>query len=123
MKSCIVISPLRYCGTHLVIKMLNMIGLMARPCQYPKKDHIFEQGYDFSRLPIEGCYCTGDHNSKLLKYCTENLLGSNQLYLSHFRKGIIRDWKNYFTREHKKLFKEVAGRLLIREGYEKNTKW
>ena len=42
---------------------------------------------------------------------------------SSARKGIIGDWKNYFTEEHKKKFKAIAGDLLIKLGYEKDDKW
>lgn len=42
---------------------------------------------------------------------------------SHFRKGIVGDWTNYFTPEHKQRFKEVAGRTLIEWGYEKDPSW
>ncbi|MGF2617915.1 sulfotransferase domain-containing protein [Rossellomorea vietnamensis] len=40
-----------------------------------------------------------------------------------FRKGSIGDWRNDFTPEHKRVFKEVAGDLLIRLGYEKDYNW
>lgn len=40
-----------------------------------------------------------------------------------FRKGQIGDWKNHFTEEHKRLFKETAGEALIKMGYEKGTDW
>lgn len=40
-----------------------------------------------------------------------------------FRKGQIGDWKNYFTDEHKTLFKKVAGQLLIDLGYESDMNW
>lgn len=40
-----------------------------------------------------------------------------------FRKGLIGDWRNYFTVEHKQAFKDVAGQLLIQLGYEKNHDW
>lgn len=42
---------------------------------------------------------------------------------STFRKGLIGDWKNYFTSEHKAVFKELAGQLLIDLGYEDNLDW
>lgn len=40
-----------------------------------------------------------------------------------FRSGKTGEWKRYFTEEHKRLFKEVAGDLLIRLGYEKESEW
>ncbi|MEP0806676.1 MAG: sulfotransferase domain-containing protein [Chloroflexota bacterium] len=40
-----------------------------------------------------------------------------------FRSGKTGGWKQYFTDEHKSLFKEVAGDLLVRLGYEKNNDW
>lgn len=42
---------------------------------------------------------------------------------SHYRKGISGDWKNYFTVQHKQLFKDLAGELLIRLQYEKANNW
>ncbi|MEW5830540.1 MAG: sulfotransferase domain-containing protein [Chloroflexota bacterium] len=40
-----------------------------------------------------------------------------------FRSGKTGEWKKHFTDEHKKLFKDVAGELLVRLGYEKNSNW
>jgi len=40
-----------------------------------------------------------------------------------FRSGKTGEWKKYFTAEHKKIFKDAAGELLIRLGYEKNNDW
>ncbi len=40
-----------------------------------------------------------------------------------FRSGKTGDWSEYFTEAHKKLFKDVAGDLLVRLGYEKNNDW
>ena len=40
-----------------------------------------------------------------------------------FRSGKTGEWKKYFTEEHKTTFKEVAGDLLIRLGYEKGEAW
>jgi len=39
------------------------------------------------------------------------------------RKGIVGDWKNFFTDRHKQEFKKIAGSLLIELGYEKNYNW
>lgn len=40
-----------------------------------------------------------------------------------FRSGKTGEWKKHFTEEHKMIFKDVAGDLLIRLGYEKNNNW
>lgn len=40
-----------------------------------------------------------------------------------FRSGKTGGWKQYFTEEHKSLFKDVAGDLLVRLGYEENNDW
>lgn len=40
-----------------------------------------------------------------------------------FRSGKTGEWKKYFTEDHKKIFKDVAGDLLVRLGYEKNNEW
>jgi hypothetical protein len=42
---------------------------------------------------------------------------------SRSRKGIVGDWKNVFTEEDKSGFKEIAGDLLIKLGYEKTNDW
>jgi hypothetical protein len=40
-----------------------------------------------------------------------------------FRSGKTGGWKQYFADEHKSLFKDVAGDLLVRLGYEKDNAW
>lgn len=40
-----------------------------------------------------------------------------------FRKGVIGDWKNHFSAQHKQVFKNVAGQLLIDLGYETDFDW
>lgn len=40
-----------------------------------------------------------------------------------FRSGKTGEWKKHFTDEHKAIFKEVAGDLLIKLGYEKDHNW
>jgi hypothetical protein len=40
-----------------------------------------------------------------------------------FRSGKTGSWKKQFTNEHKKIFKDTAGDLLIKLGYEKNNDW
>jgi hypothetical protein len=40
-----------------------------------------------------------------------------------FRSGTAGGWREHFLEEHKRLFKDVAGDLLVRLGYEKNNDW
>ncbi len=41
----------------------------------------------------------------------------------HFRKGQSGDWRNYFSSEHKRIFKRVAGDELVELGYERDLDW
>jgi len=40
-----------------------------------------------------------------------------------FRSGKTGEWRKYFTSEHKRIFRSVAGDLLHRLGYEKGDDW
>ena len=40
-----------------------------------------------------------------------------------FRSGKTGEWKKHFTAEHKRIFKESAGDLLVRLGYETSNDW
>jgi hypothetical protein len=40
-----------------------------------------------------------------------------------FRSGKTGGWKEHFTEEHKKLFKDIAEDLLVKLGYEQNNNW
>jgi hypothetical protein len=40
-----------------------------------------------------------------------------------FRSGKTDGWRQHFTDEHKGLFKQVSGDLLVRLGYEQNQNW
>jgi hypothetical protein len=40
-----------------------------------------------------------------------------------FRSGKTGGWKNHFIEDHKALFKDVAGDLLVKLGYEENNDW
>lgn len=52
------------------------------------------------------------------------LVESIQPRKSHtFRSGKTGGWREHFTEEHKKLFKDVAGDLLVRLGYEQSNDW
>ncbi|MCX6078930.1 MAG: sulfotransferase domain-containing protein [Chloroflexi bacterium] len=54
----------------------------------------------------------------------EILVDAIQPNKSHtFRSGKTGGWKDHFNAENKRLFKDVAGDLLIRLGYEQNNDW
>jgi hypothetical protein len=40
-----------------------------------------------------------------------------------FRSGKTGGWREQFTEEHKALFKDIAGDLLVKLGYEKTNDW
>ena len=42
---------------------------------------------------------------------------------SFYRKGVAGDWKDHFTECDRQVYKEEAGELLIRLGYEKDEGW
>jgi hypothetical protein len=42
---------------------------------------------------------------------------------SFFRKGVAGDWRNVFTAEDKRIFKDAAGEMLVELGYEKDDNW
>ena len=57
------------------------------------------------------------------RYMKKALTNINPASSHTFRKGRSGGWKNELTEEHKKLFKDIAGKLLIDLGYEKNRDW
>jgi hypothetical protein len=40
-----------------------------------------------------------------------------------FRTGKVGSWRSQFSPENKALFKEIAGDLLVRLGYEQDNNW
>ena len=54
-----------------------------------------------------------------IDYIVSNLFGNT----ATFKEGQIGSWPKYFTEEHVKQFKEVAGDLLIKLGYETDYRW
>ena len=39
------------------------------------------------------------------------------------RKGVSGDWRNHFAEDDKRMFKDLAGDILIQLGYEKDNSW
>jgi Sulfotransferase domain len=42
---------------------------------------------------------------------------------SFYRRGVAGDWRNVFTEEDRRVFKEAAGEVLIQLGYERDDDW
>lgn len=61
-----------------------------------------------------------DNFSGADKHIENVLVGDNS---SFYRKGIVGDWANYFTEEHKNITKNIAQNLLEKHGYEKDSNW
>jgi hypothetical protein len=56
--------------------------------------------------------------------CIATLRTAIQPSKSHtFRSGRTGEWRTHFTPEHKRLFIDVAGDLLVKLGYETGTSW
>lgn len=56
--------------------------------------------------------------------CTVSMLDSIAPAKSHtFRSGVKGGWRKSFSREHRQLFCDVAGQLLIDLGYENSADW
>jgi hypothetical protein len=51
---------------------------------------------------------------------TNVLQGNN---MDFYRKGVVGDWKNYFTDQHIATVKLVAGKMLVELGYETDQDW
>jgi hypothetical protein len=73
-----------------------------------------------ARIPLQAPRSTRARKGMLLESLE---LSINPGKSPTFRSGKTGEWKKYFTDEHKKTFKEVAGDLLIRLGYEEDNSW
>ena len=59
-----------------------------------------------------------------IEACAQNMMASIAPEQSHtFRSGKKAGWRREFTRQHRELFHEVAGQLLIDWGYETDASW
>lgn len=59
------------------------------------------------------------HTPGDIEHLADQLYGGTRT----FRKGVIGDWQSHFSAEHKQVFKEIAGQLLIDLGYEQDLDW
>lgn len=84
--------------------------------------------------PLGGVYSEAEQLKELRKIPTALHMKVSDAQLLHifsavygkgatFHKGIVGSWKEYFNEEHKRVFKEQLGDLLISLGYEKDYNW
>jgi hypothetical protein len=73
-----------------------------------------------ARVPLQTPRKPGTRKGMLLESLEASINPSKS---PTFRSGKTGEWKKYFTDEHKKIFKEVAGDLLIKLGFETDQNW
>jgi hypothetical protein len=67
---------------------------------------------------------TGYHIPTPREQALRILVEAIQPKKSHtFRSGKTGSWREFFTEEHKQLFKDETGDLLVKLGYEKSNDW
>ncbi len=82
----------------------------------------FEQLVDYCQINI-----SREHLQDIIRYNTFEVATGRkrgeQDVNAHLRKGIVGDWRNYFSERVKAEFKKQYGKLLIDTGYEKDLDW
>lgn len=80
-----------------------------------------QQAYHYQRLPVALLWLVL-YRRQFIKLAQGRVRGEeNQQH--HYRKGVIGDWRTYFTPRLVDLFKARYGTLLIQLGYERNEEW
>lgn len=88
----------------------------------PRQEAVLADIMQHCRLPL----AAGDIRDLVHRYAFDRISGRKQGEedrKNHYRKGISGDWQNYFSAEHKQLFKQEAGEFLVGLGYEKDLNW
>ena len=88
------------------------------------QDHLMTFNKLFEHLDI--LIPESDLRKLLKRYSFEALSGRKRGevdHKSHYRKGVVGDWRNHFSELHRKAFKESTGTLLVDLGYESNSNW
>jgi hypothetical protein len=77
---------------------------------------------NFLRLPAEGTVIRDMLHRASFEFITGRKPGVEDQG-RFYRKGVSGDWQHRFTSEDKRVFKELAGDLLIKLGYERDHNW
>ena len=104
----------------------NKKGINPKLVKTINKIHIKTKG--FSPLCFKHNRISKDRLiEKIDEYKFENLAKGRkrgqQDVKSHYRKGVPGDWKNHFTSEHIRLFKDRYNDLILKMGYESDPDW
>lgn len=89
-------------------------------------DTEFRRIFGFFGLPVSDGLMRSIEASKLKKALDIGKVRAESVGLrmkSTARKGIVGDWQNHFTAEHRAKFKELCGPILIESDYEFDDKW
>jgi len=110
---------------------------MERHLEYEKKYGIFSLSYEslqsdgevvvrdlltFLELPSDPAIVKTMLEKSSFKFVTGRNSGVEDAN-SFYRKGAVRDWRNHFTDEEIKMFKEIAGDILTTLRYEDSMEW
>lgn len=108
--------------------MINRIPWLYQDQDFVYVSHfenlIGEEGGGNRELQLQEMRNIANHlnvklSDKEIAKCSEGVYGDS----GNFRTGQIGEWKIYFSKEHKKLFKNLYGDSLIQTGYEKDKHW
>ena len=100
----LLLNRVTYKAHHTLSPALIPPYLCPLPGLSPEGVERFVKRYSFSKL--SGGREKGEENKK-----------------SHYRKGKAGDWKNHFTDEHRRVFKERYNDVLVELGYETDANW
>jgi len=102
------------------IRCQNVFSLKYEDLISEKKREVITNMIQFYLYRIKDKRKEGYNLNELVQKSLENI---NPEKSHTFRRGERGNWKKFFTEEHKKAMKEVAGDLLIKLGFEKDLDW
>jgi len=98
-------------------------GLIVRYEDLVEDEHgVFDEIIDYCEIDINRQYLHTMIANNSFEKATGRKPGQEDIS-AHLRKGIVGDWRNYFTDTVKSEFKQYYGKLLIDTGYEKDLNW
>jgi hypothetical protein len=84
--------------------------------------NVFQRIMDYCQIEVEPEYLRQVVKNNSFEARTGRKAGEEDIMI-HQRKGIVGDWRNYFTDRVKAEFKARFNDVLIETGYEKNSDW